>query len=61
MESLQEIVAKITQEVIENGRVEGSNLESLWVEVEFEAREQGYENSEEIADTAKERAESGKW
>ena len=46
------VAAQIAQSVVENGRVQGEGddwLESLEVEVEFEAREQGYENSDEIA------------
>lgn len=46
------LAAEIMQAVIEDGRVQGENPESLRVEVEFEARDRGRENSEEIADMA---------
>lgn len=49
---LASLAAEIMQLVIENGRVDGENPDSLRVEVEFEARERGHENSDEIADMA---------
>lgn len=54
------IAAEITQFVVENGRVEpdgdGINLESLRIEVEFEASERGLEDCSEIAAVAVELA-----
>ena len=47
--------AQIALHVIENGRVVGEGdewLESLEIEVEFEARDRGLENSDEIAQQA---------
>jgi hypothetical protein len=46
------LAAEIMQFVVENGRVEGEDAESLRIEVEFEARERGHENSDEVADMA---------
>lgn len=50
-----EIAREIAQDVIDNGRVVGQGddwKESLRVEVEFEAGERGYADSEEIAESA---------
>ncbi len=49
---LRTIAAKITLSVIENGRVKAGNPASFWAEVEWEAQDRGYDNSEEIADCA---------
>lgn len=46
---------EIANYVVENGRVEGDGdewIESLRVEVEFEADERGLENSTELAELA---------
>ena len=50
-----EIATEIAQFVVENGRVEGVEvewLESLRVEVEFECGDRGLEDCEEIAEVA---------
>lgn len=50
-----EIAKEIAQMVIDNGRVVGQGAdwkESLRTEVEFEASERGYADSEEIAKAA---------
>lgn len=46
------LAAEIMQAVIENGRVDGENPDSLRTEVEFEARERGLIEAAEIADMA---------
>lgn len=54
--SILEIASKLVRFVIESGRVEGEGeeyAESLEVEVEFEARERGYGNPDEIAQVAR--------
>lgn len=49
------LAKQIAQDVIDNGRVVGEDqdwLESLRVEVEFECRDRGHDDCEEIAETA---------
>ena len=50
-----EVAQEIAQFVVENGRVSGEGserVESLRVEVEFEAGERGLDDCEEIAEVA---------
>jgi hypothetical protein len=53
---MAQVAAEIVRFVVENGRVESGNDESLRVEVEFEAMERGYADASEIADLAVELA-----
>ncbi len=58
MFGFSDVVARIFNAVVENGRVQGDgeggfNPESVETEVEFEARERGYENSDEIGEAAR--------